>query len=397
MIPDGIILELTPVGIVLRVIGLSLLAGVTAGTVGFIYRARFRDRFPDGASLIVGLGVVAIYLNTRLLLVQVVVEDGEGLDMAVATTNLAVFIAAGATSLGGRTMGDRLGTDDRFQWHGMEPAWSPLIRASGRYISITLPDDIDDIDGYDPVSTETKTALVGRTLDFPRGLTKQELESQLKDRLTEKHDVGYVDAELTPDGELVFLALGQRVAGLGPTIPPGMAAVAIRGDPPFSASPGDAIEIWETGGAEPLGRGELRATVDSVATIACDVQVAERIDPDRRYRLVTIPGAGEPDRDFAAMLRRSAETMSAVTVRHSSPLVGSVAGALDILVIALERGEQLHGAPVDDIVIEGGDRLYVLGLPDVLRRLEATGGVTSLPPEEMSSGSSTRFDGNART
>jgi hypothetical protein len=54
----------------LRIVGLALLAGAATTIATFIYRGRFRNKFPDGATLILGLGVVAIYLKTRLVSIQ---------------------------------------------------------------------------------------------------------------------------------------------------------------------------------------------------------------------------------------------------------------------------------------------------------------------------------------
>ncbi|WP_276277792.1 hypothetical protein [Haloarcula regularis] len=50
-----------------RIVGVALLAGAATTIATFVYRVRVRNKFPDGATLILGLGVVAIYLNTRLI------------------------------------------------------------------------------------------------------------------------------------------------------------------------------------------------------------------------------------------------------------------------------------------------------------------------------------------
>lgn len=57
------------VAAVLRIVGLAVLAGAVTAAVTFVYRVRVRSKLPEGATLILGLGVVAIYLNTRLVFV----------------------------------------------------------------------------------------------------------------------------------------------------------------------------------------------------------------------------------------------------------------------------------------------------------------------------------------
>lgn len=366
----------------LRIVGLALLAGVTSAGVATLYRLRLRERFPDGATLIVGLGVVAIWLNTRILLVELVIEDSEPFGLGAAVGNLAVFTAAAIASLAGRSMGDQLGTSERLRWRGVGPAWSPIVRATGRFITVTLPETIEDIEGYDPVSAETKDGLAGHRIDFPRGLTVDELKEHLIDHLTERFDVGYVDVDVEENGTVTYLALGQRAAGLGPSLPPGNAAVAIRADPPFSASPGDTVEIWEPGGSEPVGPGELRAHVDgTVATIACSQRVAEQIDPEQTYRLTTVAAGARPDREFATILRRHDSTMRGIDVAAGSPLVGRAVRDVTGTVLAIKRDGVVRTVPPQDDTVAAGDRLFVLARPDQLRTLEAVDAVASVPAE----------------
>ena len=176
------------VEVVLRLAGLSALAGVTTGLIAFVYRARVRETLPEGPALIIGLGVVAIYLNTRLIFVQFIGETGDPLRIEQALLNILVFAVAGVATYAGRAAGDRLGASKQLTWGRLQPDLSPIVRAAGRTITVTLPRDIDNIEGYDPVQGETKAAIAGQELVFPRGLTVTELQSQVATRLTEKHD-----------------------------------------------------------------------------------------------------------------------------------------------------------------------------------------------------------------
>lgn len=366
------------VAAVLRIVGLAVLAGAVTAVVTFVYRVRVRSKLPEGATLILGLGVVAVYLNTRLVFVQYVGGTGDPLSVDEAVINVIVFVVAGISAYGGRRVGDALGASDRVSWGWLKPDIAPIVRARGRFITVTLPEEIGDIEGYDPVADGTKRAIEDRTLDFPRGLTVAELESALADRLTEKHDIGYVDSDVAADGSLEYLAVGQRPAGIGPTLPPKSAAVALRADPPFSASPGDAIQIWHTGeeGPERLGSAELRASTAEVTTVVTDDVVADRIDPRTTYRLMTLPADSHVDREFAGMLRRGDETMSIVGVDPESSLVGVSVSALDVTVLAVRSSDgEVETMPDRERSIGPGDSLFVIGRPDVLRKLEASNGV----------------------
>lgn len=385
----------------IRIVGVSILAGVVTTVAAFVFKARVRETLPEGATVILGLGVVAIVLNTRLVFVQFVGDGAEPLTHGEAVVNVSAFVAAGIASYGGRYAGTKLATSERLGWASLQPDFSPLVRVTGRFITVRLPDEIDEIDGYDPVTPETKAALAGRTIDFPRGLTLSALQSQVSARLKEEHDVGYVDVELTDDGTVDYLAVGQRPAGIGPTLPPKSAVVAVRADPPFSATPGDTVQVWRTDGEEPerVVTGELRASVEGVVTVATDESAAAEIDPAVEYRLLTLSAAVHPDREFAAMLRRGDETMSIVELSAESPLVGNPVGGLEVTLIAIRTADgAVDTIPTRDRILRAGDSLFAIAKPDTLRKLEsATGTQLSAQVDALTAvGDSVMFDGGTR-
>ncbi|WP_071933524.1 TrkA C-terminal domain-containing protein [Halodesulfurarchaeum formicicum] len=368
---------------VVHVIGLVLLAGGTTAIAAFAYRIRVRHALPEGVTLILGLGVVALYLNTRTLFAQFVQGGAASPTVGEATLNVLVFAIAALASYGGNTLGDRLARSDRLSLSWLQRDLSPIVRAAGRHISVTLPAEIRDIEGYDPVEAATKESLVGRTLDFPRGLTVAELRTQLQARLKEKFDVGYVDLELSAAGEIQYLGVARRPAGIGPTLPPNAAAVAVRADPPFSATAGDIVQLWAVEDTpRKLGTGELRARVGSIATITTDRAVATAIDPEAEYRLLTLEADSRPDREFAAMLRRADETMRLLSITDSSPLVGQSVAAIDGTVLGIRTaGESVETIPNRSRVIQAGDELFVIGRPEILRKLDGTDGVHAVETE----------------
>ncbi|APE96436.1 potassium transporter TrkA [Halodesulfurarchaeum formicicum] len=359
------------------------MAGGTTAIAAFAYRIRVRHALPEGVTLILGLGVVALYLNTRTLFAQFVQGGAASPTVGEATLNVLVFAIAALASYGGNTLGDRLARSDRLSLSWLQRDLSPIVRAAGRHISVTLPAEIRDIEGYDPVEAATKESLVGRTLDFPRGLTVAELRTQLQARLKEKFDVGYVDLELSAAGEIQYLGVARRPAGIGPTLPPNAAAVAVRADPPFSATAGDIVQLWAVEDTpRKLGTGELRARVGSIATITTDRAVATAIDPEAEYRLLTLEADSRPDREFAAMLRRADETMRLLSITDSSPLVGQSVAAIDGTVLGIRTaGESVETIPNRSRVIQAGDELFVIGRPEILRKLDGTDGVHAVETE----------------
>lgn len=366
-----------------QLLGLALLAAAVAAAVAALYRWYVKARVPVGLAVLGGLAIVAIYLNTSTALGQVMGGARGLLDLDTALVNIAVFAAAAIASYGGNLVGDRIAREFALTGAGeFDPDVGRLVRAVGRSIVVTLPDEIEDIEGYDPVLDSVKEELAGRTFVFPRGLTVDQLRERLITRLREDHGIGHVGLDVTRDGTVEYLALGSRAAGLGPTLAPGTAATAITADPPNSASAGDTVQVWTTDETSSrLLTAELRATVGDVVTLTTDVAEADRLDPDARYRLVTLPAEARVDRQFASLLRNADETMDVVTVSEGSPIAGAPIGSIDLAVIARRpEGGAIEAIPPRSDVIGVGDTLYAMARPEALRRLQSAAEAESSSP-----------------
>lgn len=364
-----------PIALALSILGMAILAGIVAGTASFAYRWYVRERMPDYLAVLLGLGAISIWLNTRATLSQFIGGGVPGLDTESAIVTVATFAVAASASTAAARTGDRLASQT-FAFSGvrrMDGDVGQLVKAVGRFVAVELPETIDDIEGYDPVPPATKESLVGTTLLFPRRLTVQELRTRLVDRLKTDYGVGHVDLDLQEDATVEYLALGGRAAGLGPTLAPGTAALAIRADPAFSASPGDTVQVWRTGenGPERVITGELRAVVDDVATLAIDAAEADRFSPAESYRLVTMPTTDRPDREFASLLRAADETVGTLDVTAGGDLDGVTVGSLATTVVAVRPvSGNVDALPDHGRILEAGETVYVVARPDELRRIE---------------------------
>lgn len=358
-----------------RVLGLGVLAGVTAGTGAFVFRWYAGDGLPDGVAILLGLSAIALWLNTTATLGLAIGGTDIDLDVLPAALTLGAFAVGTIGADLGRRLGDRLSEDltTITPLPRLNGDVGQLVKAKGRVLRVTLPDDIEDIEGYDPVAGETKSELAGASLLFPRRITVEELRERLTERLRADYNVGHVDVDVAEDGTVEYLAVGGRAAGLGPTLAPETVAVAIRADPAFSASPGDVVQIWRTDeGIERVARGEFRAGVEDVATVAVDAEIAERLDDESGYRLVTLPTESSADREFASLLRSAAETMSTITVDAGGGLVDATVGSLGVTVAAVQSSGDVEAIPPSDRVLSAGETVYAIGRPDALRRLEAS-------------------------
>ncbi|WP_254840657.1 potassium transporter TrkA [Natronomonas marina] len=368
---------------------LTVLSAVLGAGMGLLHRWYANERVPDGLAVLVGLSGVALSLNTSGALGEVIGGQGELVATGTALFNVVVFfVAAVAADVGGRA-GDRLGLGF-FAVSGartVERDVSRIVKTVGRVITVEVPEEIGDIDGYDPVDPVVKEALAGQQLVFPRRLTLEALRARFVERLRTDYGVGHVDVDFADDGSVEYLALGSREAGLGPTLPPGSAAVAVRADPPNNASPGDAVQVWALGdpragdGPERVLTAEIRGTADDVVTLAVDEAETDLLDPEARYRLVTLPAEVRADREFAGQLRSAAETMGAVNLAVGSPLAASTVGALDLAVVAVRPADgPIEAIPPRDRPLAAGETVYAIARPERLRKFEAAAGGTPDAP-----------------
>lgn len=360
------------VGGVFALAALSFGLGLGAGLVHRWYAHR---RIPDALAVLVGLAGVAAVLNTTTALTGAIGGtplSGDPLALTTMTYNVVAFLVGGVMAAVGGRSGDRLG-GSAFALAGatrVETDVSRVVQAVGRVITVQLPDEIDDLSGYDPVDPETKEKLAGELLVFPRRLTVAELRERLIDRLRTDYGVGRVDLDLADDGSVEYLAVGSRAAGLGPTLPPGSAAVAIRADPAFAASAGDLVAIHRDG--ERLATGELRGVADDAVTVTVDAADAAVLDPAATHRLVTLPAEPRADREFASLLRAADETMGVIDVAGGSGLAGTSVGELDAAVVAVRTVDgEIAPLPARSRVLVSGETVFVVATPVEIRELSA--------------------------
>lgn len=381
-------------GITTQLLGLSALAVILSAVVALAYRSFVDEAVPRWLAVLAGVSGVAVYLGTTPALETVVREGVQPGEIEIALFNVGALLAGGGGALLGRPIGDRFGAEV-VPWsptQDVDDEVSQLAQTVGQVTTVSLPTRIDDAAGYDPIPARTKESLEGKKLIFPRGLTVDELGERVKEQLRSDYGIGTVDVEFD-EGDVSYLAVGTRAAGIGSTLPPATNAVALRADPGFSASTGDIVQVWEPDSMQRILTGELRGVADDVVTVAIDAGDTPKVDPTRRYRLVTLPVEDRPDREFASLLRAAEETFSTVTVEAGSPLHGLPLAALDVTVTAIrpDDGEPVP-FPDGEYRLAPGDLLFAIARPAALRRLEtaaepldpavATAGSASLPTDD---------------
>lgn len=336
----------------LRVLGLAALAGAVSGAVAAGYRLYARETMPARLGVLVGLSAVAIWLNTVVALTQYVDAGADPLALSTALPNAIAFVASAGAADVGRRAGDRLAANSSVLTgaRSVEGEVSPLVKAVGRVITVTLPTTIEDAPGYEPIPEGTKEELAGATLVFPRGLTVAELRKRLESRLADDHGIGHVESEIDTEGTVTNLSVGIRASGLGLRLAPDTVAVAIRADPAPDASPGDTVQLWRDG--KRIATGELRDATDEIATIA--LGSSEPPLASGEYRLVTLRERTGAERSVRTLFR------SGVSEREvDASLAGTRVVDCEGIVLAIE-GARFEALPELDRRLEEGEVVYGL-------------------------------------
>lgn len=366
-----------------ELLGYVLLSAGTTGALALVYRWYFRERLPDGVAALVGVSVVTVTVQADQLqagqLLKLSELIGGGPQTVFELGTVLVYVTALAAALSAAPVGVRVGdaaAKNLFSVSAvrdLEGDFGTVVRSVGRVVAVDLPEEVRDMESHDPVPASTKDELAGKTLLFPRRLTHAELRDRLTTRLKRDYGIGYVDVEFAADGRIEYLAVGSRLLGVGPTLAPGTAAVALRADPPAGASPGDVVQVWTARpNPERLLTAELRGIAGDVVTLAVDEADAPEIGGEGRYRLVTLPTEPRVDREFASLLRAADETMGAVRVAAGSPLDGETLAAVGVTVVALKPPDgSVTAIPPQSRALAAGDTLYVVARPEAIRRLES--------------------------
>jgi K+/H+ antiporter YhaU regulatory subunit KhtT len=376
-------LQIAVVETLTQAVAFSLVSLAVSAVAAVLYRWYFQTTIPPGLAALLGVAAVAIPLNTVGLLGDVIGAVGsDPFATQTVLVNVLTLLVAFAVTPIGRRIGDSIGRDTTVVSGAKEldAEVGRFVRTVGRVTAVELPAeaDIEDMETYDPVASEVKARFAGKTLVFPNRLTVPELRDRLVTRLKEDYEVGYVDVELDVDGTVQYLAVGSRVAGIGPTLGPGTCAIAVEADPAHTASPGDVVQVW-TDGEDPerITTAELRATAGDVVTLAADEADVAGLDADRAYRLVTLPTTPRADREFTSLLRAADETLGSAHLTEESSLVGKTVVDVDATVVAIRGADgSLDTLPRRTRELAAGDDVYVVGRPETLRRLEqqASGG-----------------------
>jgi len=304
-------------------------------------------------------------------------------------------------SLYAHAKGDAMGASvpKRFSWHKLRDRTlsSDVVELVGSRgeVKIDVVGEVIDMEGYPPLSADTRTEIKTGEWRLPADLPISELETRFADRLRTELDLADVSVTIDERGRATVIA-APPLSGISKRVPGGKRAVSVEALVPTGLARGDEVAVIADDTAV---RGTVIAATSSLTregSIETDGGTAEAPAPSSTAAPTTTGGDGRitvaVDRPNAAallgvtranvvvtargtrrefelisMLRRAGKRFRAMTVKPSGELAGATIGgsnareAHGVAVLAIKRPEGWLVAPRGGVELRAGDELFVVG------------------------------------
>jgi len=381
---------------------LGLLAGIFPAVVAFTLGFSFR--YLTGVS-VPGLGVVVLAgalagISGGLL---GLLEE----QVAQSSAGMAAFLIVLMLSLWAHSQGDKLGAavPRQFTLSGLRQVGlsADLLERVDSYGQIRIKPigSVEDIEGYPPLTEETRESIRADSWKFPADLSISELETRLTEKLLEEYDLSEVSISINADG-LADISAAPGTAGLSRRVPSGKRAASIETLLPTGLAIGDRVEVdlpdspvtgevvsARTAGAESKSTTETEPKPDggteekparAPTTDGGDGSVTVALSTDEARRLVreefakiVVQSRGK-SRDYEALdiLQGDGNQFELVTVRDGGPFDGVTIGEsairdrFGVAILAIRRRSERIVAPRGSRRLEAGDELIITGKPDAI-------------------------------
>ena len=269
-----------------------------------------------------------------------------------------------------------------------------LVGSRGE-VRIEVVGEVIDMEGYPPLSEETRTEIKTREWRLPADLPISELETRFEERLRTELDLSDLSVSIDERGKATVIA-APPLSGVSKRVPEGRRAVSIdtfvptglaRGDEVLVIADGTEIagtviaaksslkrdeKVKTDGGTPPseLPPPTVAPTTtggDGRVTVAVPrTKASELLDADGAKVIVTARGTRR-EYELVSMLRRAGKRFRKMTVRPTGELTGATLGESDVreshsvAVLAIKRPDGWLVAPRGDVELRAGDELFTIG------------------------------------
>ncbi|QHS17566.1 potassium channel family protein [Halopenitus persicus] len=394
----------------------GIIPAIVSGVLGFLFKYFTGVTIPGFGVVVLALAIAGV--NGGLLALNDPSVRASERAPAILTAIIVVLMLA----LYAHAQGDKLGSTapKRLSLRSLRNRTLSadvveLVGGRGR-ARVEIVGEVGDMEGYPPLSAETRAAIADGEWTFPADVPIAELETRLADRLRTEFELADVSVSMDEHARAIVQA-APPTGGLSRRVPDGRRAVSIAALMPTGVTRGDEVTVFTPGGAvdgtvvsarsspdadrvggasaAPASAGDDLATDggsgDAAGTDAdvpspsvpvttggegrITVAVARSdarplLEADRGRVLVRSRGTRR-EFELTALIRRAGKRFRRVSVVAGGPLDGATIGDVDVrdrydvAIVAAKHGSWVI-APRGDQHLSAGDELFVVGTRDAL-------------------------------
>lgn len=266
-----------------------------------------------------------------------------------------------------------------------------LVGGRGQ-VRVTVPYEVEDIEGYPPVTAAVRTGIHDGEWTFPADIPLVELESRFADRLQTEFDLVAVEVEIDEQARAT-VAAAAPLGGLSKRLPAGKRAVSLDALVPTGLAQGDDVVVATDGGtvsANVVGVSSVTETPDDAddedgdspkappraptatggegrVTVAVDRTDVETLLGSDVTQFVVESRGVRREFELVTLLRRAGTRFSRLTVGEESPLDGVTLGEVGVrdtygvAILAVRHGGTWTIAPRGDQTVSAGDTMFAVG------------------------------------
>lgn len=408
-------MPLIPVSDLVVGLYLGLLAGIfpafIAFALGFSFKY-FTDVTIPGFGVVVLAGALAGVSGGLLSLVDPELTGGWTGISAILVVLMASFWAHAQGDKLAAAMPRRVGSR-LFDGARVSEGLAELVDSYGQ-VKIEPAGEVQDLEGYPPLTDEVRQEIETGSWRFPANLTPLEIEARLETRLVADHDLAEASVRLDRRGR-AEIAAAPTSAGLSRRVPDGQRAVSVKTLLPTGMAKGDVATLE-------LPDGDLTGTVVSArtdpsqvppegpepspeptpdtpasaederllpppkaptttggsgrVTLSVEADLARRILAVESTQIYVEPRGKQREYQVLEILKEAGTQFRKIQLPEDHPLAGQTLGAArireryDVAVLAIRRPTERLVAPTGRTELAARDILTVVGDPSAIDRFE---------------------------
>ncbi|TKX42252.1 MULTISPECIES: potassium channel family protein [unclassified Halorubrum] len=398
----------------------GIVPALVAGALGFVFKYVTDVTIPGLGVVVLSLAIAGV--NGGLLALNDETIRSSERAPAILTAIVVVLML----SMYAHAQGDKLGASvpkrislKQLRDRTLSTDVIELVGGRGR-VSVEVSGEVDDMEGYPPLPTDTRRAIVDGDWTFPADLPLAELESRFAERLRTELDLADVAVRIDEQARATVSA-APPTGALSKRVPAGKRAVSVSALVPTGIARGDIVRVItpdldaegaviaarssgepepgaaaastpaaagddpdpdddaRTDGGEAAVAAPPAATAPTTTggegrvTLALDRSEATALLRADRGRVLVLSRGTRREYELTALLRRAGKRFRKVSVVADGPLDGHTIGeaevreAYDVAVLAA-RHETWMVAPDGSQSLSAGDDLFVVGSRDALDR-----------------------------